>query len=380
MHYDNDNVLQNLFKDFEAKPSSKLWKKIDKRLSAIETKEKTYFFLKLKEIIYAQYNQAYKLAAAILLLIIILSYLFVFNINNNDNNRHHNNREKMTLNKNNYHTKYAINKAYNKAILKLQDNIYDSINHNNSYKEISIINYKNNYNYNYNYNENNLTVAYKNKINEKSQYIAKTELSNNNHLDTITKNISNNDIEQNLLTASAITNNLINYSGGNLTENNKNLNINNYCNQTNNSSKNITKENFSKGQIKSQDTIVNKIIENYIIQNKQIIKETFGIDTSNCQELKLSNNLCSQTLVFPNIFTPNNDGINDCFVILGIDNCFSNKLIVYDRNGKNVYEAINYQNNWDGKYLADGVYYFTFICQTRSEQISKNGVITIIRQ
>jgi gliding motility-associated-like protein len=64
-------------------------------------------------------------------------------------------------------------------------------------------------------------------------------------------------------------------------------------------------------------------------------------------------------LVFPNVITPNSDGINDTFVIVN-GNEIPNNLIVFNRWGKKVFEQSNYQNDWDGGNLTEGTYYYIF--------------------
>lgn len=51
----------------------------------------------------------------------------------------------------------------------------------------------------------------------------------------------------------------------------------------------------------------------------------------------------------PEGFSPNGDGINDLFVIRGIDNYPENTFLIYNRWGDKVFEASPYQNTWDGK-------------------------------
>ncbi len=47
-------------------------------------------------------------------------------------------------------------------------------------------------------------------------------------------------------------------------------------------------------------------------------------------------------------FTPNGDGINENWVIPGIDNHPNSKVTVYNRWGHEVFSAVNYRNNWNG--------------------------------
>jgi len=49
-------------------------------------------------------------------------------------------------------------------------------------------------------------------------------------------------------------------------------------------------------------------------------------------------------------FSPNGDGINDFLVVKSIDNYTDNQVFVFNRWGNQVFKAINYQNDWDGKF------------------------------
>ncbi len=53
-------------------------------------------------------------------------------------------------------------------------------------------------------------------------------------------------------------------------------------------------------------------------------------------------------LFIPEGFSPNGDGINDLYVIRGIDNYPKNTFTIFNRWGNRVYEAKPYQNTWDG--------------------------------
>jgi len=70
------------------------------------------------------------------------------------------------------------------------------------------------------------------------------------------------------------------------------------------------------------------------------------------------------TIVIPNVFTPNNDGYNDLFVIRNLMAYDVRIIEVKNRWGRTVYVSSNYNNDWNGSNLPDGVYY---------------GVLTIIK-
>lgn len=86
-------------------------------------------------------------------------------------------------------------------------------------------------------------------------------------------------------------------------------------------------------------------------------------------------------LQIPNVFTPNGDGYNDQFVIVGIENCMQRKLVVHNRAGQVVYSSNSYENTWDGGDCPDGVYHYQFV-YTGFNGIEQtlNGVVTIIRR
>ncbi len=71
----------------------------------------------------------------------------------------------------------------------------------------------------------------------------------------------------------------------------------------------------------------------------------------------------------PEGFSPNGDGYNDLFVILGIENYSENELLIFNRQGVTVFHRINYKNDWAGTpetgsvlggVLPEGTYYYVF--------------------
>lgn len=87
-------------------------------------------------------------------------------------------------------------------------------------------------------------------------------------------------------------------------------------------------------------------------------------------------------LFIPNVFSPNTDGDNDVFEILGIEKNPNSVLEVYNRWGTLVYRNENYQNNWDGKHYKNGKLvpdgtYFYILNVTRKEKVYK-GTVTVL--
>lgn len=62
------------------------------------------------------------------------------------------------------------------------------------------------------------------------------------------------------------------------------------------------------------------------------------------------------TLFIPNGFSPNNDGINDGFTIVGIDKYPGNKIWIYNRWGNLIYKKHDYDNKWNGDSNVPGLY------------------------
>lgn len=78
-----------------------------------------------------------------------------------------------------------------------------------------------------------------------------------------------------------------------------------------------------------------------------------------------SNNSSTHTrqvlgLQIPNVITPDGDGKNDTFKIPGIEAYPENTLIIHNRWGNEVWKStgMSYRNDWDGRGLNGGTYYY----------------------
>ncbi len=90
-------------------------------------------------------------------------------------------------------------------------------------------------------------------------------------------------------------------------------------------------------------------------------------------------------LYVPNSFTPDNDGINDFFFVLGHDLKFF-EMTIFSKWGDIVFHSKDIAIPWDGSvrnggyYLQDGVYPFTIVAiDERDKIIERNGAVTILR-
>lgn len=82
--------------------------------------------------------------------------------------------------------------------------------------------------------------------------------------------------------------------------------------------------------------------------------------------------------------TPNNDGLNEAFVIGFVDLEKENELKIFDRNGLELFTQNNYQNDWtgilpNGKAVENGIYYYVFVEGDNDGQRELKGAFEIRR-
>jgi gliding motility-associated-like protein len=103
-------------------------------------------------------------------------------------------------------------------------------------------------------------------------------------------------------------------------------------------------------------TIVNDLSEG---ENIFLWKVTNGACPDAVDTLKIK----VKDLTIPTLITPNEDGINDYFVLNGIEAQPGNQLLIFDRRGVMVFKDTDYKNDWNGTdykghHLADDTYFF----------------------
>jgi gliding motility-associated-like protein len=85
----------------------------------------------------------------------------------------------------------------------------------------------------------------------------------------------------------------------------------------------------------------------------------------------------------PNSFTPNGDGLNDCFGVTYWGETKNFQLIVYSRWGEKIFETHNISECWDGIYKGNpaetGSYVFLIKGETLCGKVNRKGNILLIR-
>lgn len=92
----------------------------------------------------------------------------------------------------------------------------------------------------------------------------------------------------------------------------------------------------------------------------------------------------SQQFLVPNAFTPNNDGLNDCFGVTKWGGAVRNfRMNIYNRRGQLIFSSNEVANCWDGKANGvpqpSGTYIYLIEASTDCESINRNGSIVLIR-
>lgn len=80
----------------------------------------------------------------------------------------------------------------------------------------------------------------------------------------------------------------------------------------------------------------------------------------------------------PNTITPNNDGVNDAFVIPAVADHSGSELVIFNRWGNEVYFSKDYQNDWQGTFedqpVPEGTYFYCLILNDDSKSTARGFV------
>ena len=114
-----------------------------------------------------------------------------------------------------------------------------------------------------------------------------------------------------------------------------------------------------------------------------VVSDNFG-NLNTCQfVIDIQNNPmfdCNEIFI-PTVFSPDGDGINDVFNVVGLE-LQDLELIIYSRWGSMVYKRDVNQGGWDGKFegvdVPSGTYVY-FLIDTLNDVVEKEGTISLVR-
>jgi gliding motility-associated-like protein len=87
--------------------------------------------------------------------------------------------------------------------------------------------------------------------------------------------------------------------------------------------------------------------------------------------------LIADSVIIPNVFTPNGDGTNDLFIIQNLEAYPGSRLVIFNRWGNKVFESTDYKNNWNGGSLSDGTYYYVLAVADKEATV-RRGYLSIL--
>jgi gliding motility-associated-like protein len=105
----------------------------------------------------------------------------------------------------------------------------------------------------------------------------------------------------------------------------------------------------------------------------------FGCHDDTTQSILI---LSDPSIWVPTAFTPNGDGLNDVFLILGLE-VKTFEINIFDRWGKMIFKSTDMAKSWDGNIdgqgAPEGVYVYKIIATTNTGKADKSGTVTLIR-
>ncbi|MDR1006334.1 MAG: gliding motility-associated C-terminal domain-containing protein [Bacteroidales bacterium] len=154
--------------------------------------------------------------------------------------------------------------------------------------------------------------------------------------------------------------------------------ITDFSDQINISVNNISIE-FDKPQIKNNTTDLsdyNTTLDHLAVSNTEEQNvESDDVEYNAPKDINVINHFSN--LQIPKYVTPNNDGINDFFVIGNLDLYPNNILVIYNHSGKQIFSQSYYQNNWNAQNLPQGIYMYKLILIIDGEKEIKTGVVEV---
>ena len=120
-------------------------------------------------------------------------------------------------------------------------------------------------------------------------------------------------------------------------------------------------------------------VGNYVF--KVVVTDNKGATTEASIRIKASLDM-NKVAGIPRVFSPDGNGIDDYWIFEDASIIEGCSLVIFNRQGRKVYESDSYQNDWDGTYngtpLPEGDYYYVIKCDDGGEPLT--GGVRILRQ
>ncbi len=125
------------------------------------------------------------------------------------------------------------------------------------------------------------------------------------------------------------------------------------------------------------------LFPNSSLDEKEYMVTLIATNANDCNDtVSYTLKIINEVLIFPNIMTPNGDGVNDKFDIGALikgGGYTETQVIIFNRWGKKVYESNNYKNDFDGEGLPDGVYFVTIKAKGLIKDVEYKSSLQILR-
>ena len=117
-------------------------------------------------------------------------------------------------------------------------------------------------------------------------------------------------------------------------------------------------------------------------QYQVTVTDTAGCVATDSILVKVISSKEVDAIRFPNAFTPNGDGVNECFRILNPQAIETLDLRIYNRWGATVFESKDVNECWDGRSngtILPGTYVYLMKALTSCGTIERKGLVELIR-
>ena len=138
--------------------------------------------------------------------------------------------------------------------------------------------------------------------------------------------------------------------------------------------------NFGDGSSKTVIFPTHTFTNENIFKVRLKVTSKLGCEDSAYRDVKI---ITKKSFAAPNVFSPNNDNVNDKFLIKS-NNIDKFHISIYNRWGSLVYESNNQEEGWDGTFMqqpcSEAVYYYLAnILDTNHIEQNIYGTVTLIR-